>query len=757
MLKHATSVNKEINSYSFPDPVLTTIEQTDGILPEFHESSPYWYVGSVAILYPCSHCKCPFPANATIEVHKQDDHATDFCCPPLSEPLQLCPSCHVKQSENVQLEQCEPALHGLHCYNCDLSFEQFCDLSEHVKNFHNDENFNPCVDCELFFHTSSALEVHIVKDHERMQQFDGPIQEQYDFSDSTILDIVPNESEPTVRTAKYAFNKNKQMKEIKKDAKIPDFDVTVNNDDENCTIKCSSGFYIQVARSSFTTIDRTTVITIDNVAISVQEVKITTDKNNHEANRLIHFLFFSHMEPHGGVAVHLHHSTRTIQVQGGSLMPDSSKAALWFVNKVIIKRFNEQAKAKKYAVKNFNEALQGVKHSSNLQRSSNSCQFCSKLFNTQSKPSLCTTCSKFFHKIACLKDHQKACHPGSTPARPSLTPAAPSGSSRPPTTPALSWSRDASSSSVQLPSRGTDDTVPDPSHPAPCVTIPGLKTSISFVPQSQDTSPEPCPSLPSNPSSSSPSLPQHITAGALHIPALKTVAKAASNGKRKAKAISTTKEDINVEFLQRELVAAQARITQLDATIGDKEMQVTILLARVKAFEERENAKIYEKYFPQDPSRQAPPPPPSTSCPAFPNNQCSPHQCCSSHRQVFQSCPVQQHSCAQSHHCCTPQAPPDLPSSLLKSDDLKLLLKLENDVNEIKATLRSIASSNKTHDDAHSEPRISAPTDISSQDIAMDESPEPRSSSKPPETLNISLVSVEELIPDNPLNFPHLN
>jgi hypothetical protein len=289
------------------------------------------------------------------------------------------------------------------------------------------------------------------------------------------------------------------------------------------------------------------------------------------------------------------------------------------------------------------------------------------------------------------------------------------------------------------------------------VTIPGLKTSISFVPQSQDTSPEPCPSLPSNPSSSSPSLPQQITAGTLHIPALKTVAKAASNGKRKAKAISTTKEDINVEFLQRELVAAQARITQLDATIGDKEMQVTILLARVKAFEERENAKIYEKYFPQDPSRQAPPPPPSTSCPAFPNNQCSPHQCCSSHRQVFQSCPVQQHSCAQSHHCCTPQAPPDLPSSLLKSDDLKLLLKLENDVNEIKATLRSIASSNKTHDDAHSEPRISAPTDISSQDIAMDESPEPRSSSKPPETLNISLVSVDELIPDNPLNFPHLN
>ena len=65
--------------------------------------------------------------------------------------------------------------------------------------------------------------------------------------------------------------------------------------------------------------------------------------------------------------------------------------------------------------------------------------------------------------------------------------------------------------------------------------------------------------------------------------------------KKKEKTTPTSKEDNNTDFLKRELVAAQARISQLDATINDKEKQVSILLARVKAFEEKENSKIYEK------------------------------------------------------------------------------------------------------------------------------------------------------------------
>jgi hypothetical protein len=126
-----------------------------------------------------------------------------------------------------------------------LSFELFSDLAEHINCCHDPEMFYPCEDCEVAFSSASTLETHIVNDHDWIPQLDGPMLENYDFSDINILSEEPGE----IRKANFALNKNKQMKEIRKDAKIVDFEVTVNNDDENYTIKCSSGFDIHVARS----------------------------------------------------------------------------------------------------------------------------------------------------------------------------------------------------------------------------------------------------------------------------------------------------------------------------------------------------------------------------------------------------------------------------------------------------------------------------------------------------------------------------
>ena len=425
----------------------------------------------------------------------------------------------------------------------------------------------------------------------------------------------------------------------------------MNNEDENCTIKCSSGFYIQVARSCFSSIDKTTVLTIDNVAISIQDVKISMDKNDLEVNRLIHFLFYSKMQPHGGVKVHLHHSTRTIQVQGGSIMPDSTKAALWFLNKVIVKKFKEQAKAKKYAIKNINDAIQGIQAPSNLERAPNSCQSCNRSFNSQSKPSMCSSCSKYFHKINCLKDHLRFCS-----SRPSSCSSLPQSCLR------LSSSAPASSSWPPEASSSTSRTL-DPSRVNPknghlplssSLSIPGLQTSISFVPPSQP--------LPSAPSSSllpraSPSQSQNpdTSASGNTVPV----------AKKKVKISPTSKQDISTDFLQRELVAAQTRITQLDATVSDKEKQVSILHARVKAFEEKENSQIYEKYFPPSQPRShqsqstAPAPACSHTTTTSRNNCCSPPPpTCHSARTCFDrpSC-----TCMPLHGCshCQVQHSPD--------------------------------------------------------------------------------------------------
>ena len=51
-------------------------------------------------------------------------------------------------------------------------------------------------------------------------------------------------------------------------------------------------------------------------------------------------------------------------------------------------------------------------------------------------------------------------------------------------------------------------------------------------------------------------------------------------------------------LLTRELTAAQARISQLDADLVDKNTRIKILNARVKSLEEKSNEQIYNRYFP---------------------------------------------------------------------------------------------------------------------------------------------------------------
>ena len=188
--------------------------------------------------------------------------------------------------------------------------------------------------------------------------------------------------------------------------------------DQNATIKCSTGFYIQVARASLGSFYDHSVLACGDIAITVDKNIVTKDQVGTEATRLVHFSFMSEQRNLGSVTVHLHHSSRTIQIQGSAVMPDSTRAALWFLNNIILVRFKEQAKAKNFAVKSTNAAVLrstpgSHPHSTISAHSSNSCFSCNRGFNTQSKPSKCSSCKNFFHKTNCLKEHMKICHSSS--------------------------------------------------------------------------------------------------------------------------------------------------------------------------------------------------------------------------------------------------------------------------------------------------------------------------------------------------------
>ena len=146
------------------------------------------------------------------------------------------------------------------CYKCDLTFEQFSDLSDHTAANHPARILFPCNECQLSFGNLAILEEHIYSEHQSntIPQVDGPCQ---DLSEASKVLYSNN------RTAGFTFNHEKQTEKITKDAEINDFEVNINNSDQNATIKCSTGFYIQVARACFVTLYKSSVITRSKTAM----------------------------------------------------------------------------------------------------------------------------------------------------------------------------------------------------------------------------------------------------------------------------------------------------------------------------------------------------------------------------------------------------------------------------------------------------------------------------------------------------------
>ena len=549
------------------------------------------------------------------------------------------------------------------CYKCDKSFEQFSDLSEHTVAAHPTQLVFTCDDCEVNFKKLTYLEDHISREHKEhfIPQLDGPVQEVFDFTNI-----------PDTRSATFSFNQDKQTEKIRNDASICDYEVTINNNDQNGTIKCSTGFYIQVARASFVTLDKHSMFTRGKVAITVDNITLTFDQKGTESTRLIYFSFKSDLKSIGGVTVHLHHSTRTIQVQGSHIMPDSTRAALWFVNNTILVRFKEQSKAKNYAVKACNDSIlkstrnKHVEPRSNF-NSGNACFACNSIFNTQSKPSRCEVCSKYFHKTSCLKEHTKVCNTGKR-------------------------NKNIDNNSLKDSAARINETPPgstsDPSSSIPSSTsssICGLRTTLTYVPELKSSpvvNPLPATFLPSLLASfTSSETPAILTPPGIGISLaaqpLNPSPKRKPVGKKKQKnPFPISDPEIKIDFIQTELAAAKARIAHLDASVLDKDQRVAILMARLKHFEDKQSNENFDKYFPaqNNPAQNNPtqkqcsnytspcdqtlptcssqcnlPPDPPASC------QCQDrYQCRGGHHYQRSHC-HKSHSCYKSSNTCKSQ------------------------------------------------------------------------------------------------------
>ena len=130
----------------------------------------------------------------------------------------------------------------------------------------------------------------------------------------------------TNKTATFALNKDKQIKGLGTDASLPDFEVVVNDNDKNVSIQCSTAYYDAVAKPVMCGLSKDTTLNINNISIFCNHIDYNRDSNCYEYQRVLHIKIggigqFSI----GKVTIHLHHSKRSIQMQGSAIMPDGRK------------------------------------------------------------------------------------------------------------------------------------------------------------------------------------------------------------------------------------------------------------------------------------------------------------------------------------------------------------------------------------------------------------------------------------------------
>ena len=469
-------------------------------------------------------------------------------------------------------------------------------------------------------------------------------------SPQIIVSFPPPDAPPdpasSYRQASFALNPDLQTNKLVSDATIVDCEFSSNNSNQNVNVKCSVGFYKAVAMPAFATLSPgftqqsgTSVITCSNIQPSL-------DSNGIEFNRIF---WFSVRETDGlsaAITVHLHHSTRLVQVQGGALLSDGSVAATWFVKNLLLGLFLKLGNERGHDISAFNRAVleNNFTISPTNPISDPTCNFCSKPLKKPAKPIKCFVCKDVFH-TTCHRQH--TCH--GSPDRPRIvtrmkrkashldssifeilddSPSPPSSSSPPSPPPhsALVPSSLSVTSTASPPS--TTTTTFSASNPILSLIQPRLPTFTNLT------------SLPSLPLSHSSSIPDSVNShrsqppNPVNIPSVFLQPPPGRTNppppKRPKKAPAVTQEAAAVEYLKIQLNLATTKITSQDANIKRKEESISILSERLRLLELGLNSQFLHQYFPNvqtshpsapgatPPSTTPPPPPPSPLTPPAP-------------------------------------------------------------------------------------------------------------------------------------------
>ena len=232
--------------------------------------------------------------------------------------------------------------------------------------------------------------------------------------------VVPNHDIPTLASnsrplisnymATYSLDRPKQLRKLRHDTTVPDYTIEVSPSNENVNIYCNTGFYAVVAKPTLESLAIGTMTQVGDIGIKCHDITNRTDATQAITVTVVMYRLYLLTESIGQVTIHLHHTARKVQVQGRALLPDKTKAPIWFVEKVLKPQFENLCQSKAQEIIGFNSSVGSLvnKHL-NQPKPSDPCGGCTAHFNGRSSPALCDGCNQYFHK-KCMNSQNHLCY-----------------------------------------------------------------------------------------------------------------------------------------------------------------------------------------------------------------------------------------------------------------------------------------------------------------------------------------------------------
>ena len=236
---------------------------------------------------------------------------------------------------------------------------------DHSKYDYCDEAMSPIMQMDVFDDSDLSLWAFDNNSTDppdlRMSQLDG-VNDSIVSLDSITANVSGNKSND-IRIAPYLLDQEKQINKLGNDANKIDFELSVSPNEHSVSIICSTGSYSLIVIPTFSTITKGCSLTIDDSVVDCYDVINKVDKSNAIVNTVYFFrVTFPRLNKNNSakVTVHLHCTTRRVQVQGGTFLSKGMRACIWFVEKMISKHFLEVSRSKAVDIANFNSDIRRI-------------------------------------------------------------------------------------------------------------------------------------------------------------------------------------------------------------------------------------------------------------------------------------------------------------------------------------------------------------------------------------------------------------